>query len=67
MRDMSNLYRVKRTDELKELRSKKAVRLANLQEQCPGFFANREIEALEYQIHRIDVELTARFYQTKMP
>jgi len=67
MNDMANVYRKRKSDELRELRSRKAVRLQKLESEPTGFFVKREIEILTHQIHQIDVELTARFYQRELP
>jgi len=67
MKDMANVYRKVSSDELRELRSKKFIRLQKLEGYCGGFFTAKEIAALRHQLHQIDVELTCRFYQTELP
>jgi len=66
MRDMANLYHKLPTDSLKVLRSKKVVRLQKLEAEHRSFFVKQELEAVQYQIHQIDVELTARFLLMKL-
>jgi len=66
MKDMANVYRNRKSDDLRLLRSKKIVRLQKLESEVSGFFVKREIEILNHQIHQIDVELTARFYQATL-
>lgn len=66
-KEMANIYRKTPTENLKVLRSKKAARLMRLRREGQGYFNKKEIEALEHNIHQIDVELTARFYQMSLP
>jgi len=66
MKDMANAYRWIASDRLRELRSIKCVRRDKLKSQGRSFFLDRELEAVERQIHQIDVELTARFYQASL-
>lgn len=63
MRDNSNLYRKLSNEKIRELRSKKFVRLQKI-ENIPGsYLIRQEREALKHQIHQIDVEINARFLQ----
>jgi len=63
---MSKVYRHMSSDNLRELRSKKIVRLQKCEGFCDGFFNKREIDFLNQTIHQIDVELTARFLQLEL-
>lgn len=67
MKDMANLYRKMPTFNLQVLRSVKFERKSRLESYEGGFFNKREIEVLAHQIHQIDVELAARFYQMPLP
>lgn len=67
MNNMANVYRHYLSGELTILRSKKIVRLQKLEALPKTYFVKLEIEALEHQIHQIEVELTARFYQMPLP
>jgi len=67
MHDNSKTYMNMSTDELRTLRSKKALALQNLEAGAGGFFVGRDVRALQYNIHQIDVELTARFLQMPLP
>lgn len=58
-----SIYEKRTIAELMELRSKKYVRLTYLQGLQTGYLDAKEIEALARQINKIDVEITAKFYQ----
>jgi len=59
------IYEKRSTDDLRTLSSKKKVRLAYM-ERYDSWFHEWESDALRSQIHKIEVELTARFYQARM-
>lgn len=61
-----SLYEKRTTEDLRTLLSKKQVQLYKVIE-APYFFGRLEKEKLEAQIHKIEVELTLRFYQMQLP
>jgi len=65
--DMANIYRKRKTDELRTLRSKKFVRLQKLEAEADTYFVRNERTILQHQIHQIDVELNSRFFQLGLP
>jgi len=60
------IYEKRSTEDLRTLLSKKKVTLYKL-EQVGGFWTKRETDKLQSQIHKIEVELTSRFYQQELP
>lgn len=60
MKDMSNIYRFKSTDELKTLRSKKLVALEKLRAEWGGYFTKQEIQRQSHLLKQIDAELASR-------
>lgn len=60
------IYEKRSTSDLQKLVSQKKVALAKL-EQVDSFFTRLEADKLRSQIAKIEVELTARFYQQQLP
>jgi len=60
------IYEKRTTDELRTLLSKKKVALEKMQ-KFDSFFTRMEIDKLQSQINKIEVELTVRFYQQELP
>jgi len=60
------IYEKRSTEDLRTLLSKKKVSLQKL-ERTSGFWQQKEEDTLRSQIQKIEVELTARFYQQELP
>jgi len=60
------IYEKRTTEDLRTLLSKKKLSLQNM-ERFDSFFTRREADKLRSQISKIEVELTARFFQQRLP
>ena len=60
MRDMSNIYRFKTTDELRLLRGQKIAQLDRLRRMWGSYFVKQDIQRVAHLIDQIDAELAAR-------
>jgi len=61
-----SIYEKWSTEDLRTLLSKKKLSLQNM-ERFDSFFTRREADKFRSQISKIEVELTARFFQQKLP